>query len=276
MTDFSPGVLKSEDGGITWSRIGSNLRTELISAVWFPTLDQGWAIGVSHAEERAEPVIMNTQDGGQSWRIQKRLRDGVCQLLDVWFLDVTHGWVTGSCDNEGLILTTRDAGANWKIVYQGAEFTPEIRRVRFADSRTGWAVGQWAILFTTDGGTTWRRQYKDAKAVALNDLTILSSNEAWAAGGWGFLLHTKNGGINWLRSPLPSETIHSFVCSVRFADRKLGWVCGAKGLVLSTTDGGESWQREHPAVDSVLTDIAVTSSHVFIPTDLSRLLVRSR
>src|SRR6185503_6066361 len=65
MTDFSPGVLKSEDGGITWSRIGSNLRTELISAVWFPTLDQGWAIGVSHAEERAEPVIMNTQDGGQ-------------------------------------------------------------------------------------------------------------------------------------------------------------------------------------------------------------------
>jgi photosystem II stability/assembly factor-like uncharacterized protein len=63
-----------------------------------------------------------------------------------------------------------------------------------------WAVGTGAaacqIVYTVDGGTTWKQQ--SAKAGYLTDVCSASELVAWAVGG-GRIVHTVDGGAKWVR-----------------------------------------------------------------------------
>ena len=181
----------------------------------------------------------------------------------------------GGRDNEPLILRTIDGGSTWKESNIRGELTPEIRQIRFADALHGWAVGPRAILYTSDGGSSWNPQFNGANGVWLNELAVLGPEQAWAIGGRGVLLRTKDHGVTWSPALRPGME-NDFLWAIAFADPKNGWISGAKGAIFATHDGGDAWERQVSPVKGMLVGIAVTHSRVFIIGDSSRLLMLQR
>lgn len=274
ITAFFAGLLKTENGGRTWSTLVSNLSTDRITAIWFASPSRGWAVGTSVAGAASQPVILSTKDGGRSWVVQRRLEDKA-YLEDIWFLDEHNGWAVGSVHNRAVILSTENGGGRWETQYVGREATTELRRIRFADLRTGWAVGPNVIMHTKNGGRTWSPQLTGAMPL-LNGLAVVDVDRVWVAAGQGTLLYTEDGGITWSRSELPADAAESLLWSVAFADASQGWVCGSRGTVLSTRDGGRSWTVERSYVDDMLFDVAATRHRLFAIGGSGRILVRER
>ena len=131
-------ALVSTDGAMTWRQAQVPVSSDL-TAVFFIDAWRGWAVG-------HDGVVLHTQDGGESWRLQldgrraaeltadamrRRLeanpssaelrklfeeaerhrRQGPDKpFLDVWFADARHGYVVGAFNT---ILRTEDGGATW-------------------------------------------------------------------------------------------------------------------------------------------------------------------
>jgi photosystem II stability/assembly factor-like uncharacterized protein len=108
--------------------------------------------------------------------------------------------------------------------------------VTAVDSNTVVAVGDHAILRTTDGGFTW-------KAVAtteyLTSICFTDANNGTAVGS--AILRTTDGGATWQRVPVAQ---HSLLFSVFFSDADNGTAVGANGEILRTTDGGATWKNQ--------------------------------
>jgi photosystem II stability/assembly factor-like uncharacterized protein len=116
----------------------------------------------------------------------------------------------------------------------------------------GWAVGQGAILATTDGGAHWAAQLTGR--LGLTEVDFISAKDGWAV-GTGSLLATTDGGAHWtpLSEPCP------LIRSVHFTSALDGYaVAGGNvtmvggfgtqvpdtgGVVLVTQDGGHSWGK---------------------------------
>jgi photosystem II stability/assembly factor-like uncharacterized protein len=114
--------------------------------------------------------------------------------------------------------------------------------VAFADASHGWAAGTEGILATTDGGSTWHRQYSGRAGIVALD--TLDTNHVWAVGR-DRLLRTTDGGASW---SLLAEPPGWWLTTVRFLDRDVGFGIGGRMLVAGrefelfrTLDGGASW-----------------------------------
>lgn len=150
-----------------------------------------------------------------------------------------------------------------------------LNTLRMVDAQTGWAVAQGEtdpndhVLFTRDGGLTWRDvsppQPLDATAQqALGQaatFAVRDAQTAWATfydrtaaplSAPAYVWRTSNGGEAWLPSaPLPLQDAAFYSPSdLVFVDAKTGWLLAhvdagmMKDYVylLGTTDGGASWQ----------------------------------
>lgn len=127
-------ILYSDDGGTSWRQAEVPVSSDL-TAVRFPTPQDGWAVG-------HDGVVLHSADGGQHWERQLDGRqvgqvmldyyaahpqpDNATWLdqarryqeegadkpfLDLWFRDANEGFVIGAFN---LILHTRDGGRSWE------------------------------------------------------------------------------------------------------------------------------------------------------------------
>lgn len=141
--------------------------------------------------------------------------------------------------------------------------------VKFVDAHVGWAAGGGAILATTDGGRTWRQQYRGRTDVTTLD--FIDAHTGWATAvdvvhGTGLLLGTADGGRTWMKLGEPSHALRS----VSFGSVTRGWgIAGGTplpqsvatevtspfsgGTLVSTEDGGRTWRArvQPPSIDSV-------------------------
>jgi photosystem II stability/assembly factor-like uncharacterized protein len=110
-------------------------------------------------------------------------------------------------------------------------------------------------MATTDGGTSWTRQY--AGPADLDQVDFIDAQHGWAAGG-DSLLRTTDGGGSWTALAAPCQ---GRLTSVHFVSPAVGYAVAAKtaanaaagqspggqdttalgGSLLRTTDGGSSW-----------------------------------
>lgn len=233
-------LLRSADGGATWTRIvARDPKGQPLESVRFAGVAEGWASGrdtLLHSADTgrtwtvaARPdgtffyfgsgcaigtnryqlqpptygaTLFATADGGRTWsrRPGKLPRNDYATVV---FCDATNGWIGGP---RGMLARTRDAGASWeKFDPPGA---PDLTRIQFTGPELGWAApfyehqgGPWV---TRDGGATWARQ--DAGVPGSENLV-----------------------------------------AIRMLDDRTGFVlCSAGadgGQVIRTTDGGATWTR---------------------------------
>ena len=86
-------ILKTDDGGTSWSAEGSSIRGH-VNALSFADELRGWAVD-------REGGILHTNDGGITWNPQVLPKDFPAMprdILDIAALDATTGWTFGSID----------------------------------------------------------------------------------------------------------------------------------------------------------------------------------
>ena len=262
------GIYATTDGGWTWDKriklyepyfflspyvgwIGFNLtwnggRTvepqkkgftlDDILDVDFVNQETGWIVG-------EKGMIAKTTDGGDSWNIQESGTQ--YKLNSIFALNENTAWAVGW---GGMILRTENGGDNWyRTEYLLSEYDNVHWAVTFIDSQNGWIVGGnfyiggW-ILYTIDGGITWREQTPGV-IPRLFDVTFVDENKGWAVAGGGSdydvgtVYHTTNGGNSWISQ---IENLPYGFRSIHFINEDEGWVCG-NDLIVKTSDGGENW-----------------------------------
>ena len=156
------GILRSLDGGDTWSVIDMSEHAGMILDVKFLDENTGMVFAATTSSSRdAEGLVLRTEDGGQTWR--EVYRGGRPHEL-IWKASFPGGGDIGfatvqSYDQERatqLVIKTEDGGRTWTEMEIAQN--PRARQfgIGFIDANTGF-VGTFAGGYaTTDGGLTWR------------------------------------------------------------------------------------------------------------------------
>lgn len=108
-------ILKTEDGGRTWSSISSP-RDVIWTQVYFADAETGWVAGGHYRGplDRSVGVLIKTEDGGRSWK--NISQSGISLIKQIRFDDRQRGWML--CDSNPLypsgLLMTSDGGQSWR------------------------------------------------------------------------------------------------------------------------------------------------------------------
>lgn len=162
-------LMRTSDGGETWSRISLPVKTELYH-LDFVNVSTGWIVG-------DKGTILTTFDGGLIWTRQKSGTDK--SLFNVDFRDEREGYAVGG---KGTILRTVTGGETWETVK--TNFPATFLRVDFADDKNGWIVGyKGTILRSSDRGKSWIKQESDTKENLYG--LFMTKKYGWAVGSGG-------------------------------------------------------------------------------------------
>ncbi|MEP6741759.1 MAG: YCF48-related protein [bacterium] len=222
--------------GWTGTRVGEAGRD--LNTVYFLDAKRGWIGGDGG-------FLASTDDGGGSW--VRQTVDTADAINDVYFRDKEIGFVLAG----NAVFSTRDNGAHWTEVrrflpkeFDGADV--ELYSVRFSSKKKGWVVGSVSkndrvtdsiLLYTEDGGETWRRQRAPSRLELIN-LEFANDKRGWIVGTGGTILATVDGGQSWTNQGSgTSGTIYH----LDFRNDKRGIAVGERGTILRTIDGGTTW-----------------------------------
>ncbi len=261
---FRSTILKTLDGGITWS--SQNVpSTEDLWDVHFTDPEKGWAVGESG-------LLLQTVDGGNSWS-----RKDIGTTMDfksLCFTDASHAWVVANevllTDHfgdpeawKGRIWHTSDGGDHWSEQVLPAD-AGLIHSIYFKSNLEGWALGvknlnldtyadtRCAAYHTTDGGETWMEKFSPDLELVFTDMDFPEEDTGYIVGFKtssgetdGLFFRTYDGGENWERSNDESDVLWE----IDFVDSQRGYAIGADynsawgPPVFRTVDGGDSWDK---------------------------------
>ena len=96
-----------------------------------------------------------------------------------------------------------------------------------------------AVVYTDDGGSTWRTATVPG-AWALCSVSFADTSNGWAVGQHGTILHTTDGGATWSAQRSGTTTD---LTAVTFVDALHGYAAGSMNAFVETTDGGLTWKK---------------------------------
>ncbi|QOZ23454.1 YCF48-related protein [Bradyrhizobium sp. CCBAU 51753] len=181
-----PGLVKTTDGGLTWTHTDLSQHADNLIDVYFFDENTGWIVGgkkqsscpaikpgyETHPQySQLKPVVLKTTDGGATWVNKAAGVDGFDCGEWGWkiqFLDARTGFVALENFSTAAILKTSDGGETWVrlpiVDAAGRPINMDLEGVGFIDGQSGW-VGGWADNFeglfnslTVDGGKSWTAQ----------------------------------------------------------------------------------------------------------------------
>jgi photosystem II stability/assembly factor-like uncharacterized protein/subtilisin-like proprotein convertase family protein len=265
-------ILRTINGGQTWTRQQSNDTTSYLTDVSFADVSNGIAVGW-------KGVIVHTNNGGADWVQQTSGTTNTLSAVDM--LDVNNAFACGGCNiigcgNTNTLLHTSNGGVTWEMQTNGTSgywwdidyinpttatavgtqgriirttnaglsWFPQtgggnlnLSGVRFTDVNNGIAISsQGPVLRTTDAGTTWVQT--DSLSGSPEEISYTDSDNAFVVslvgGVTGLIYRTTDGGLNWTLQ----NTIEAPLLAVSFADANNGLVTGINGLILRTSNAG--------------------------------------
>lgn len=222
-------VALSDDDGATFRRAKTVPVQAALTSVAFADARRGWAVG-------HWGVILHTEDGGETWQLQREDAANDLPLYGVHFTDAQNGVAIGLWS---LVLRTSDAGKTWVQVKM--PLPPQAKKADrnlysvFSDGAGTLYVTAEAglVLKSRDGGQSWAylpTGYQGSlwTGLALKDGTLL------VAGLRGTLMRSEDGGATWRTLELAERS-----SITALAPDQNGGVIGAglDGLRLSSRDG---------------------------------------
>ncbi|NTW32611.1 MAG: T9SS type A sorting domain-containing protein, partial [Bacteroidetes bacterium] len=174
----APGILKTIDGGISWTSPVSGANCS-INSIYFIDADTGYAVGDNGK-------VLKTTDSGTNWTMQTIGNN--YSFKSVYFTGPNTGYICGGNNNNtnGAILKTINGGNNWTTQTIGT--TNDINSIFFINSNTGYAVANGGIILKTiNGGTNWN-VLTSGTTSDLNSIYFPDTNTAYAVGGNGTIL----------------------------------------------------------------------------------------
>jgi photosystem II stability/assembly factor-like uncharacterized protein len=198
-------IIKSVDGGDSWSLIDMSMHATSIIDLHFVNKDTGFATGKG-LKPLESAVIFYTTNGGQTWTNKYM---GTTQKAFVWkFQRLTKRILFASVEDltpvPAKVLKSVDGGMNW-LEMKVSQTYYDIEGIGFIDPLHGWTGGSANKSFETkDGGVTW-----DSVAICpfmnrvfkVNDTMMFASgNTIWKYKGEGIF------------PPIPTQRYAQMVC----------------------------------------------------------------
>jgi len=240
-------ILCSDDEGKSWKQASVPVSSDL-TAVNFPTPQQGWAVG-------HDGVILHSSNGGLNWIKQLDGRAAL-QVVSTRYKDVGAGQFAQEIAN---------------LAQQGPD--KPFLDVWFDNDRTGYAVGAFNFIFRTDdGGVTWEpwlERTDNPKRLHLYAIRRIGDG-LFIAGEQGLLLKL---------DPKQKKFV-SLKCNYNGTffgiTGKPGVLVafGLRGNAYRSLNGGTSWLKIETGVPTTLTGGTVTKDgRIVLVTLLGTLLV---
>jgi photosystem II stability/assembly factor-like uncharacterized protein len=181
--DRPPRMMKTIDGGVTWTAWEMTRWASILIDTFFTSATRGWVVGGKTDEpspttrDNVTPVVLLTEDGGATWvnraaAIQDQFPKGEWGWK-IQFLDDQIGFVSLENMNAGAILKTTDGGLTWaRLPINDPQQNANLEGVGFIDENHGWVGGWGDVDFqrlsssqTVDGGQTWADANEIGKAL---------------------------------------------------------------------------------------------------------------
>jgi len=253
-------ALRTTNGGTTWISRSFN-SIQWLDAASLGANDLAFIVGNGG-------VIARSTDGGGTWIWPTNT---FSQTLSCSFVDANTGTI---CGEAGLIARTTDKGATWTVQYHG-EDPDHFYDVQFLNPDMGAVVGQkysfgnggggGFVLFTSNGGTTWRSSYPPGPAPPLFAVHFVDPNVGmvtgtdWNTGSDGRVYYTTNRGLDWT-DVSPGLTV-SFG-DVHLLSEDIAFLVGSDGTILQTSNGGMDWLPQESGTTRNLSDICFANDSV--------------
>jgi photosystem II stability/assembly factor-like uncharacterized protein len=177
-----PGMMKTLDGGQTWTAWDMRPWADILIDTFFTSPDRGWVVGgksdrPATTRDNVKPVVLFTEDGGKTWvnrvaNLQNEFPAGEWGWK-IQFLNDQVGFVSLENFHQGAILKTTDGGMTWtRHVINDPQQNANLEGIGFVNENHGW-VGGWgdadferlSSSETVDGGLTWRDANEIGKGI---------------------------------------------------------------------------------------------------------------
>ena len=183
--------------------------------------------------------------------------------------DVRHNWI---CGDGGYIYFVKNHKIKAEVQDPGVATTQNLNAIHAYDENNVLTVGESnAVVYTDNGGTTWKTVTGPAVGVALGACWMWDA-DTWligeGAGGNGKLWLTSNAGYTWSEVGLPAT--YTRIYKIEFISEAEGYLAvndGSKGYILRTITAGNEWEvmpqgKKAVAIgNSYLTDVAACSKY---------------
>jgi len=212
---------------------------------------------------------MQTTDGGATWIEASPYYQLDIEELRVKGLATLPGVPTTAIvvGQGGILMKTVNDGEDW--AYQRAEPSGKtLWAVDFRDASNGIAAGNsGALLYTTDGGTTWTpgtTVMGSTSSVNFRDIVSVGNNEAWAVGqdtatGEGAVAFTRTAGQAWFRLSAPQQSKLALE-GVVFPEPTKGLVVGWSGSQNGTTRA-RAYTADFDPISGLIQWVEVSPKH---------------
>jgi len=180
-------LIKSTDGGDTWSEKNPVSSDAIIAAIDFSNPDTGVAVGQIGTDHFATL----TTDGGESWSPLDIASEIGGAFFDVAFADQSTVYAVG---RGGFVVRSDDAGVTWQEMTRIQSIVTYLLNtsVYFTDAKRGWVASVHqstsAMMYihrTDDGGVTWIREIQStlkSPKVGVTDILFSENGTGWACG----------------------------------------------------------------------------------------------
>ncbi len=235
-------LLKSTDGGITWTEIsgdltrndpekqgrnGGPLTPENVGAEFYNTI---FYVVESAAEKGTiwvgsdDGLVHLTRDGGESWRDVSPPHPSEAQINAIELSPHDPGTaylaVTGYKLNDfrPYIYTTTDHGQSWRRIDEGIPEETFVRVVREDPSRKGllYAGTEAGMFVSFNDGGDWQSLQLNLPPVPITDLTIRQNNLVAATQGRGFWVLDDLFVVQQASEGIADKPLHVFTPTTTF------------------------------------------------------------
>ena len=254
------GVLKSRDGGRTWTRLGteSGLRNLYVGSLAMrPSAPDTLLAGCGNNAYPDHSGAYLTTDGGATW--SATLPTGHEPVTAVEF--ALHDTNVAYAGTASAIYRSEDAGGTWSRVTAGPVWGPRGVRagvpIDFAvdprDARRLFANNYGGGVFLSeDGGATWCAASRGMTGAQLHDIAVDPTDPRRAAtiGRTGPFL-TTDAGKTWTGlNHEPATFAEWYAVAIDPSDpRRLLISDEHTGTLLSSSDSGSTWTHVYDHVD---------------------------
>lgn len=286
---YGAGILKSTDGGSTWTQYagpfagGANGGARIGGLAVHPTNSNVVLAAVGCCNSSLTSGVYRSADGGQTWTQAGNVSES--QAYNVIF-DSTGANAYASFDGNGVYKSTNggvtwaaDNGSGSNVLPTGSNtgrvalaMDPNTNATLFADVTNNSTSGLYGLYKTTDGGTNWTRlsstpDYCTSQCWYDNVIAVApgNSNVVFAGGaGWGSqIFQSLNGGSTWTAIP-PGEdgVIHPDLHALAFTP---------DGSILYVGNDGGMYKITSPTSATTDADLASLNAGTSVGTGLATL-----
>jgi len=225
-----------------WHKLseGDNREPE-IAQMAFSDGSHGWATTFGS--------LLETNDGGRSWRYHEELVNMDFAAMAIEVVDPKRVWVGGSMGRQAAVLRIQDGrtGQPKSIPEMGER----IYYLVFGGSGSLWAIGSNAVALSGDLGASWNVVLGPLVDHGARYGALLGRDGFTVVGDHGRLFISRDRGHSWVETQVTSG---SRLTAVAFQGQQ-GVAVGFNGNLFTSSDWGATWQRAAASYEASFLDV---------------------